>query len=390
MTLHLHPRAMLFACACGISAAGAVASCGARTGLDLGGDLSLDASTQGDAALDGDAAVGCTPGTVNLAHATPSVMFILDRSGSMGDLLGRTGSGTRWQILSRALSTALPAVDTTMNIGALLFPGVGNTNQCSAPGTVDLAPTLGHVGPLLALMRKSPPNGGTPTADAVDVTAKFLLGVRAAKGARAMVLATDGEPNCNSALDPRTCTCVESRGGGCQGRAQRCLDDARTIDRITSYDTQGLPTYVIGLQDTGNASFVSVLDAMAKAGGRPQLGGAHQYYSANSEAELTAALVTIRDQVGACTFLTSSVPDARGTIEVTLNGVVIPYDPTATNGWAWTNEPNGEIAFYGAACAAATSVGTRALDAIITCGDAGASGRGGASPDAAPRDAFAD
>ena len=369
---------------------GWIVSCGARTGLDLPSDLVLtgpdgrhkDAS---DADADADAApVGCTPGTVNLTKATPTVMFILDRSGSMGDQLGRTVGGTRWEILTSALASTLPPVDGTMGIGALLFPtaGPGSAQSCSAPGTADLSPGTGNVAPLIGLMRANQPNGGTPTADAIDAAAKFLLGVRAATSARAMVLATDGEPNCNTGLNPNTCVCVESTRG-CQGRPNQCLADTRTVSRLASYDAQGLPTYVIGLQDQGNASFVSVLDAMAIAGGRAQTGAAHQYYSANSEAELDTALVTIRDQVGACTFLTSSVPDASGTILVTVSGVPIPYDASRTNGWAWANQANGEMAFYGTACTAAIAAGTRALDAVVTCGDASA-------PDATVVDAAID
>jgi hypothetical protein len=360
-----------------VVAMGWIVSCGARTGLELPSDVAVTGSDGGrlDAsdAADGDAGpVGCTPGTVNLTSATPTVMFVLDRSGSMGDQLGRTVNGTRWEILTNALASTLPPVDGTMGIGALLFPtaGPGAAQSCSAPGTADLAPATGNVARLIALMQKNQPNGGTPTADAIDSAAKFLLGVRAATSARAMILATDGEPNCNTALDANTCTCVESTRG-CQGRSNQCLDDTRTIARLASYDAQGLPTYVIGLQDQGNAGFTSVLDAMALAGGRAQTGATHQYYSANSEAELDTALVTIRDQVGACTFLTSSVPDASGTIVVTVNGVPIPFDGSRTNGWAWANQANGEMAFYGAACTAAAAAGTRALDAIVTCGDAG-------------------
>jgi hypothetical protein len=364
--------------AASLAAIGWIVSCGARTGLDLPSDLVLtgtDGGLDGGDAADGaDAApVGCTPGTVNLTKATPTVMFILDRSGSMGDQLGRTVGATRWDILTNALASTLPPVDSTMGIGALLFPtaGPGAAQSCSAPGTADLPPRTGNVNTLIALMHADQPNGGTPTADAIDAAAKYLLGVRAATSARAMVLATDGEPNCNTNLNANTCTCVESTRG-CQGRPNQCLDDTRTVARLASYDAQGLPTYVIGLQDQGNAGFVSVLDAMAIAGGRAQTGAAHQYYSANSEAELDSALVTIRDQVGACTFLTSSVPDASGTILVTVNGVPIPYDASRTNGWAWANQPNGEMAFYGTACVAAVAAGTHALDAVVTCGDAAA------------------
>ena len=389
----MKPRLLHIACLEMLLGAGLLAACGARTGLTLDDtttSTSADASSldASDASRDADAdaaPVACVPGTVNLTKATPAVLFVLDRSGSMGDQLGRTANGTRWEILTSALASTLPPVDGTMGIGALLFPATGSPQSCSTPGSVDLGPAVGHVSQLIKLMRTNQPGGGTPTADALDVAARYLLGFRAATSARAMILATDGEPNCNATLDPGSCTCVESTRG-CQGRPSQCLDDTRTVARLASYEAQGLPTYVIGLQDQGNARFSTVLDAMAVAGGRAQSGATHRYYSANSEAELDTALVTIRDQVGACTFLTTSVPDTRGTIVVTLGGTPIPFDPNKTNGWAWENQSNGEIQLYGAACAAATAAGDRGLDAHVTCGDDGGSD---ASIDATLRDAGA-
>src|SRR5262249_12236982 len=154
-------------------------------------------------------------------------------SGSMGSRLG-SGGRSRWQGLANALTTALPPVDATMEIGALLYPssGAGRDLTCSVSASVNLAPATGNVDPLLQLVRDTVPGGATPTADAVDVAARSVLAFRAATTARTMVLATDGAPNCNASLDPRTC---RSGSGPNSRTGSMCLDDVRTVDRIRSY-----------------------------------------------------------------------------------------------------------------------------------------------------------
>ena len=129
----------------------------------------------------------------------------------------------------------------------------------------------------------------------------------------------------------------------------------------------GLPTYVIGIQAEGDSPFSDVLDAMASAGGRPKVGGDQQYYAARSQAELDAALAAIRDQVGHCTYLSSSVPDDDGAITVTLGDTAIPHDTTGAEGWTWGSKSNGEIVLVGSACAAAATAGSPALTADVQC-----------------------
>lgn len=328
-----------------------VASCGARTGLGDFGSVS-DASV--------DAAVPCTDGTFPLSRATPAVMFVLDRSRSMNSLFSR--NQTRWDVLTDALASALPPVDRTMAIGALAFPTSSTNDSCTVTSAPDIAPAVGNTDAVVTLMRTKGTAGATPTADAIDVAGNALGSVRAARTARTMVLATDGGPDCNSALDPSTCRCVQ--GNRCTV-GERCLDEQRTVDRITSFASRGIPTYVIGIQSPGDTSTVDVLDAMAVAGGRPQ-SGAHSYYGATSASELDAALVAIRDQVGACTYLTSSVPNAQGTITVTVKGAVVPYDPSGAHGWRWSDETNGEIVFGSDVCSRVGDAGA-APKANVTC-----------------------
>jgi hypothetical protein len=332
-----------------------LAGCGARTSL---------IAPEPDASIDaGPKPVGCVPGSFALLRAQPAVMFVLDRSGSMGTRF--SGVNTRWQVLTGGFTLALPSVDHTMQIGALLFPSTSGGNNCTVAGTASIAPGLEHVNPLLALMRTTRPGGSTPTADAIDVGAKALLGVRAASTARAIVLATDGGPNCNPNLDPRTCTCLDNRG--CGGRPGSCLDDARTVQRIAATFALGLPTYVIGIQDPGETQNNAVLDAMADAGGRPKA-GMHHFYAATSGPELDVALVAIRDQLGSCTYLTTSVPDASGTITVTIDGVPIAFDESASTGWHWADQSNGEIVFSGDTCAKLAASTTPKIVVDVMCG----------------------
>lgn len=337
-----------------------ITSCGARSGLGAG-------QVEGTG---GEEAVKCVAGKVALTRANPTVLFVLDRSTSMGKVLEVTSGGvTRWESLISGLSSTLPSVDESMEIGALLYPIVGASQggqSCSVPGLLDLLPGTGNVAALLALMNASSPGGMTPTADALDIAASRLLSVRAATTGRALVLATDGAPDCNAGLDATACRCANG-GSSCKGKSTRCLDDTRTIDIVGKYQAMGLPTYVIGIQEEGDSSFSDVLDAMAIAGGRPRIGGEQQYYAARSQAELDAALAAIRDQVGHCTYLSTSVPDGSGSITVSLGDTDVPYDTTGAEGWSWGSKSNGEIILLGSACVSAEAAGSPALTAEVQC-----------------------
>ncbi len=82
---------------------------------------------------------------------------------------------------------------------------------------------------------------------------------------------------------------------------------------------------------------------MAVAGGRPLTTGATSYYAVSTPSDLSAALTAVRDQVARCVYLTPSVPDAQGTIEIDLGGVSIPLDTSNADGWNWSNQTTGEI-----------------------------------------------
>lgn len=333
---------------------------GADAGVDAGRDAGIDAGF--DAGFDAgvDAGKPCLEGRFTLAPATPVVMLVIDRSGSMEQPFS-SGGDTKWEGLLSSLRGALPPVNQTMELGLLVYP-VSDSQACSSFATANLAPARGQVMQIMRELDTSPPGGGTPTAEALMTASSELRGRRTASSARAIVLATDGVPNCNGALDPRVnCRCDRPRCTSLE-----CIDADRTVDVLKTSADAGVPTYVIGLETFGTA-LVTDLDRMAVAGGRPLPEGGKRYYAATSADELTRAFVSIRDQVSQCTFLTSSVPNATGSIRVEANGAVVPFDPGGQSGWNWTDRLNGELIFRGGACRQVMS-GAMTLEALVACG----------------------
>lgn len=305
----------------------------------------------------------CLEGRFPLSPATPVVVLVLDKSGSMAERFGGPNTDTKWNALRDSLRTTLPAVNDTMELGLLLYP-VSLNQSCSSFVRPNPEPARRQVPTIIQALDDAMPAGGTPTADAIQAAANSLLTRRTASSARALVLATDGVPNCNSVLNPRACVC--SSTPPCSALA--CVDDERSVLRVANIADAGIPTYVIGIESSSAGSF-EALDRMAVAGGRalPAMPGARRYYAATSSVELAQAFSSIRDQVARCTFLTSSVPNATGSIRVEANGVVVPFDPNGLMGWSWSDRPNGEVVFRGGACSQVMS-GTQRLEAVVACG----------------------
>lgn len=309
-----------------------------------------------------DGGVACVDGRLSLLPARPVVMLVLDRSSSMSQSFPGTGT-SKWSALRGALHQALPPWGSSMELGALIFPSI-QAAACTVGTAPDVQPALENVGAVLARIDSTSPSGSTPTAIALERAGASLSSRRTAGSAKALVLATDGAPDCNGALDPRTCVCV---GGNGPCTAVRCLDDTRSLERLTTLAASGIPTWVVGLRGINDAVFVGVLNRMADAGGRPQVGGAQRFYSASSQQEVESALTTIRQQVGRCRYLTPSVPDVGGTIELRLDGTFLPYDGARFGGWTWIDTGNGELELNGEACTRSESLPLEALEVVVKC-----------------------
>ena len=351
-------------------------ACGSKTGLLIDGIASSSATPSGAdggvvVTTDPDAGtmmmnVPCMNGTFMLTPAQSAVMFVIDRSGSMG--FGIDGNAMppanhpRWNQLASALSPVLTSIEGTVQLGAKAFPDPFDPNTqdptaaCGAVDPIDVQPGLGNAEAIMSIFKTTTPNGGTPTGAAITAAAQALSAASTRAVTRFMVLATDGAPNCNPVgKDRNTCVCTTVMQADCSDPnfpdgAYDCLDDTPTIGAIrTAYNDQKIPTFVIGIGEQERPEYTATLDAMAVAG------------------DLTQAFTQIQSSITQCTFVTPSVPANPDAISITLNGVPIKSDPTHMDGWDYVDKSFGEIQLFGSACDIVQKMMGGTVTATVDC-----------------------
>jgi hypothetical protein len=204
------------------------------------------------------------------------------------------------------------------------------------------------------------PNGGTPisgTLAAIHDTVASL------QGRTALLLATDGGPNCNGeatctasdcilniedyVLNEKACTpdyncCDPSIPNGPGG--WDCVDAAATIAEVQRLKQKGIRTYVVGIP--GSSYYANVLDQLATVGGtaRPD---SPKYYRVDDVTALNDVLLQIGTHVLiTCDFMLDTEPPDPNQVNVYLDTTVVPYD--AENGWTWTDSTR--LSLHGTAC----------------------------------------
>jgi len=345
----------------------ALLSCGARTGLLL--DASVDRADAG--VVGADVPDACAPQVVVATPSSVELLLLTDRSTSMErDLLGGSGVPRRWDVLRDALATTLPRYQDRIAMGLQFFPGIGGTGICAVGAAPDLNPALSQALPILVRFGRTEPNGRTPTWLGVQSAGRYLIGRAAPRRFRAILLATDGAPNCNGALDGARCTCTALGGTGqqqCEDDPSLCLDDGRTVEEVSRLAAQGIPTYVVGIDGDNQPELITVLSQLAVAGGRPNPATATRpYYSVRRPEDLLSAFDQIQRQVSRCVFGVSPAVSESAPVSVTLGGQGLARDPSHRSGWDWTDADRTTLTLFGAACDRA-SAGETSVRLSVDC-----------------------
>ncbi|HLU65288.1 MAG TPA: vWA domain-containing protein [Kofleriaceae bacterium] len=247
------------------------------------------------------------------------LLLVVDKSGSMDDRLD-TGQD-KWQVMRGALTTVVNQYESGIRFGLMTYPA---DNEC-APGSVRAEVAAQNADAIVDILQDTSPNGGTPTHTSIDAARAYYQGV-SSDGARYVLLATDGEPNCGDPNDSQEPTVDES------------------IAAIAALLGDGIQTFVLGFGGTIN-NYPEILDAMAEAG------GTGDYFAANSPEELATALDAIAGEVGlpSCSFRLDEVPPDPDSISAFQDSDQVPRDPSHQNGWDY-DETNNTVTFYGPAC----------------------------------------
>jgi len=279
---------------------------------------------------------GACASTVSQAKQVPVVLvFMFDRSGSMGDSIG--GGQTKWSALVPALE-AFFADPKSAGISASL-------QFFMQPDECNVAAYFAPLVPVTALPNSTAfatainaisPSGETPTQPALQGALQYAAQqVAQTPGAKvAVVLVTDGEPNgCGSS--------VPNVAGTAQDAAP------------------GIPTYVIGI---GKASDLKKLATIAEAGatGQPFFVSADAGATGGScgdagcaaqqiEADFEAALGVIRGATISCDLQLPTSPTNQkldfGKVNVVYTGsggqtTTLPYNRDCSGGGAGWNYDN--------------------------------------------------
>ena len=340
----------------------------------------------------------CGDVMVSIDVPPPPVMLVLDKSGSMvnnaWDHDGDPGTAdeTRWATLYTVTDFILTNFESSIKFGLQLFPSTAATTSCAndpACPACDVAATpevpiaIDNRAAILAAMPAMSADsdsvaGATPAAGGM-VNAKAALDDAVANGdtGPAIVLITDGAANCGLQWANEPCEFPgDDTSASCE--LMDYFDD-QLEPLIAGYYANGdpgsVPTYVVGIdiQDVvsdpnseynfsvDNTNVFTELNAIAEAGGVPQMGGSSSFYNATNEAELQAALSLIAGELTSCIIELDPQPEVGQIpfVEFFMGGSTEPLaklditeaecDAGLEDGWIWVEE-GVSVMFCGTAC----------------------------------------
>lgn len=294
----------------------------------------------------------------------PNLYFVIDRSGSMQDIVD---GQQKFAAVARAATSLVRSLGPRANIGAALFPGrdvseihpcaVGNEVFPTQPGDTLPSGVCGD-GPITIAFASSIGSargafGSTPTAATLRALLRTLTGL---SGKTVVILATDGGPNCNdsTACDAKGCIpnieqqCQPANVNCCSAAMfgpAACLDGDATRAAVADLFANRIPTYVIGIP--GSAPYAAVLDGLAMAGGtaRPM---EPAYYDVEHLDELDGILDSIGTKVVlSCHLKLESAPPDRALVNVYLDREQLSYG--SADGWRWSDDADGGLGIGAAA-----------------------------------------
>lgn len=319
-------------------------SCGAGHACDTRGHCITVLGDGGviDAPIaDGPAAEACGEVAITLERVVPTVVLLIDQSGSMTESFGPT---SRWEAVRETLmdpgSGVVAQLESDVRLGLTLYTSHGGSAGGTCPELTTVPPAIANYDAINAVYGPAVPQQDTPTGDSLYVVTDELEQL-AVEGDKIIVLATDGEPD----------SCADPNGNA----------GPEAVAAAQATYASGISLYVIGVGDAVGAAH---LQEMANAGVGQPSGGTAPFWQAFDAQGLVDAFQAIVTAPHSCVFTLNGEVlagmESQGT--VMLDGSPLGYnDP---NGWQLNNA--SELEILGDACDAIQE-GDHELTATFPC-----------------------
>jgi hypothetical protein len=282
---------------------------------------------------------GCVNLSVGFEGRTPTVMLLVDQSGSMDEHYpDKNSPDTRWTLLRNALMNmttgAVSQLQATVRMGLAMYTSNGGSAGGECPMLTQVPIALNNFGPINTAYQAAKPARDTPTGPSIDAIVKVLA---KEPDPKYILLVTDGLPD----------TCDDPNPANDQ--AQQAANQL-TVKAAQAAFSAGIRLFIMGVSaDIAPAH----LQQMANAGAgldpatMPPM-AAKFYVAADSEAALAMQLSGILGSVRNCVFHLGGTVQMghEGDGNVTLDGAPLGYnDP---NGYRLNNP--SELEVLGTAC----------------------------------------
>lgn len=306
---------------------------------------------------------GCVDLTVDLGRKTPTIVLLVDRSGSMEAAFG--SAGTRWDVLKSVIldGGVVRELQGEVQFGLSMYSNATPAQQC--PNLEGVPFAANNYDAIRGVLQPAVTRPDTPTGESILRIAGLtdaglvdggLAALDAGGGEKVILLITDG--------DPDYCANPAANDPPLNGSEVQKAKDIAVAAAQRAF-AAGIKTYVLAI---GNEVAVAHQQEMANVGlGYPRnAADAAPFFRPNDQAQLLAQINQVITGTRSCKYTLNGTvqPGFEPQGLVTLNGQRLGYgDP---NGWRLPSA--NEIELVGQACETVRTAVSATLTASFPCG----------------------